>query len=239
MACELCDGSLHVRTPCGWVRCSCLSPILDRAFIKAQLRLGVDKYPEAYDAMTPWPLADTTRGGHWNQFAPFKYMAWRSLTTYRDRNLKYDYIDAYRLVDVIFSRDILYTSLRQITELPLLVFVIGMADIPNKLTIPAIVQMLTLRKDMSLPTWTFVPFATSMVPRAFGVDVANILGPVLSVSENAEVPEVKGEEIETPAGAFKVQWVDSDEEERPKRKRDTRQRNAFKAGGRKPRAATE
>ncbi len=189
MACELCGGSLHVQSSRGWVRCSCLGPIIDRGFIKPQIRGTLDRYPEAYESAEPWGLVDQTRGGHLSQLQAFKFMAWRSLVPHRDRQLAYDYIDSSRLVDVMFNNDANYKTIRVMSMVPLIIFMLGLADIPNKLINPGVSQLLTYRKDSGLPTWIFTPYSAGQVANIYGSLVAGLVGPVLPVTSTEPLPK--------------------------------------------------
>lgn len=186
-----------MRTPTGWTRCVCLGPTLDHVFIRPGLRGGLSTYPAEFDQVPPFPLQDLTVGGKWSDLQAFKFRAWRSLAPFRDRALRYDYMDAYRLVDIHFERDTDYEYLRQLVSLDLLVLVLGLADVPNKLLPSLIVQTLTLRRDAARPTWVFAPFSKPRVAENYGGGVADLLGdvsPVLGTTPVAvALSEVSGE----------------------------------------------
>ncbi len=116
------------------------------------------------------------------QFPIFKSMVWRSLTRFRDvPSFRYEYLDAYRLVDIFFNRDPgtpSYETPRELVDLELLIMVLGLADLPNKLLPGLIVQALTLRRDADLPTWVFAPFSRTKVHEVYGPDVATLLGDI-------------------------------------------------------------
>jgi hypothetical protein len=158
-----------------------LGPLLDVAFIKPAIRGKADSYPVEYNKYPPFALEDMTVGGSWAALAPFKAMVWRSLAEMRDTRLRYDYVDAYRLVDIQFERDETYGSVRSLSDLDLLIFVLGLADVPNKMLPSLICQVLMLRKDAGRPTWVFSPFNRARVLDVYGSSVVDLVGDVLPV----------------------------------------------------------
>jgi hypothetical protein len=191
-----CGGNRHVETPQGWKRCSCLGPVLDRVYIRPQIRGGRDRYPEVFDTFAPYPLEDLTVGGTWSDLQTFKDMVWRSLVPLREAGIRYDYMDAFRLVDIHFERDETYGYVRQVANMHLLILVLGLADLPNSYFRPLLLQTLTLRRDAARPTWVFAPFTTSArLAEAYGRDVADLLDPLRPVLVTREGQPAQ---IETP-----------------------------------------
>jgi hypothetical protein len=198
--CDVCGDSRHVQTAAGWVRCACLGKILDATYIKPAIRGAATEVPAAVAAQPPYPLADLAVGGARDYLPLFKFRVWRSLSAYRDQGLRYDYMDAARFLDIFFDRDEDYPGgLRQVARLPLLVLVLGMADMPNKLQNPAIAQVLTLRRESALPTWVFAPFDGVRVRAQYGGEVADLVGPIRPVMAGVLVPETAPVDVQTPA----------------------------------------
>lgn len=208
VVCPKCDGTRHVRGLKGWERCACVNAILDKVFIKPGIRGKLTTYPAEYHEREPFPMSDLTIGGSWNQFQPFKFMVWRSLAPHRDKGLRYDYIDAYRLVDIFFEHDTQYEFLRQLASLDLLIMVIGLADVPNKLLPALIAQVLTLRQDAGSPTWVFSPFSPTRLSEKYGPDVAELLGDVKALPGISTLDAPAKPAIGSPprVGAITPRW---------------------------------
>jgi hypothetical protein len=156
-------------------------------------------------------LADISVGGDWQDFNKFKAMVWRSLVAYRDTAglRRYDYLDAYRLIDIYFEKDTDYETPRNLVQLDLLVLVLGLADVPNKLLPSLIVQALTLRRDAGRPTWVYAPYTRDRVNAVYGADVGMLIGevsPVLYPSTPTGVAVPTPTEVETVLPT-RMQWT--------------------------------
>lgn len=189
--CDRCDGSRHIKTERGWERCPCLQVVLDRIYIKPQLRGGRERWPDGLEGEPIYPLQNLMLGGSWQMFQPFKDRVWRSLVAYRPRGLTYDYIDAFRLVDIAFEKDEEYKTLRGLSTPGLLIVILGMADIANKMLPSLMQQLYMLRFDAVRPTWTFAPFDQDRIAQMYGRDFADMVGPVYPVAFSGAEPETQ------------------------------------------------
>lgn len=173
-----CGGTTrHYRDETGWHRCECMAAVVDRVYIKSAIRLGRDTYPPELDSRPPFPLKDLVVREPLSQLNAFKDMVWRSLADYRLSNLRYDYIDAFRVVDIFFEKDPEYQSIRDLAQLPLLVVVLGLGEVPNKMFPSLVSQLYFLRADAGKPTWTFLPHDNATVARVYGQQVLELLTP--------------------------------------------------------------
>jgi hypothetical protein len=142
--------------------------------IKPNIKCGEEVYPSTFNGFPPLALKDLTVTGEYHDF---RYMVWRSLAKYLAANeLSYEYMDAYRLVEIFLGKDTLYDRVRDLESLQLLVLVLGVSDLPNRMLPALVCQILTLRKMSGLPTWTFVTRAGSQLRTAYSNEMADLLG---------------------------------------------------------------
>lgn len=176
--CVRCQNRRHVRVPGGeWQRCECLALTIN---IKPVLRGAALRYPVEYDQVPPYPLRDLTVGGGGVAYAAedmrhFRYMVWRSLLV-QSETLHYEYLEAYRVVDMQFGKDFTYDNPRDLVFPKLVILTIGLSELPNKMLAPLLVQVLTGRRFAGLPTWVFTPMPTVKVRDEFGWALAETLG---------------------------------------------------------------
>jgi hypothetical protein len=157
VVCPTCLNRRHVRTPDGWARCHCLRSVVTQQYIKSALREQDTAYPVAMDAVPPIPFTPLVQV-HRGKWDTFRRMAWRTLTTMEPRGFSYDVIQASRLNDIEFNKEVGtvgYESLSHLADLHLLILLIKPATPTHKWVGYTIAHILDLRKTAGLPTWVF------------------------------------------------------------------------------------
>lgn len=176
--CPLCQNRRHLRVSGGqWQRCECLAYTIN---IKPVLRANALRYPIEYDRYAPYPLSDLTIGGGGFAYASddmrdFRFMVWRSLLK-QSETLHYEYLDAYRLIDMQFDRDTVYSNPRDLVQPDLVILTLGIVDMPNKMLGPIFVQVVSGRRHEGRPTWIYTPMPHVKVREEFGWAVAEVIG---------------------------------------------------------------
>jgi len=176
--CSECGGSKHVRTKTGWRRCSkCSTRVADSLFIKLNIKCGEPSYPPSLEVLSPVPLKDLSCTGEYHDF---RKMVWRSLVYYSTLgDLRYEYIDAYRLVEIFLGQDSIYDRVRDLESLDLVVLVLGVSDVPNRMLPALVCQLLTLRKMSGHPTWVFSSKTGAPLRNAYGSnEMVDLLGDI-------------------------------------------------------------
>lgn len=169
--CVLCYGSKHIRTASGgWTRCKCISQVIQDMFIKPQIKCGEVELPTKFLEVKQ-ELKDYLFVGEFNEF---RYIVWASLLKYPE--LTYEYMDAYRLVEIYLDQDSQYKRVRDLEDLDLVVIVLGVSDLPNKMLAPLLIQLLKQRKMLGKPTWTFSSYSKDRLCQIHGSDLAVVLG---------------------------------------------------------------
>lgn len=177
MPCSICNGSLHIRKGRSWVRCSCAKSITNSLYIKANIKCGELSYPTDFDNILPLTLKDFSCTGDYHAF---RRMVWRSLNYYETVDLRYDYFDAYRLVEIYLGQDTEYGRVRDLDALGLVVTALGVSDLPNRMLAPLFCQLLTQRRMGGLPTWVYSSKTGSLLRSAYGNELADLLGTLRS-----------------------------------------------------------
>jgi hypothetical protein len=149
LICPKCKGTKHIRGPKGWRRCECVQAELSRHYVKPQLRRNSEK-PQVSSGFQPYPLDNVLVS---TDFETFRNESWASLLAHNEPI--YDFIDSSRLVEIYLSQDPVYTRIRDLEELPILILGLGVAELPNKMLPHLISQVLTFRFYISMPTWVF------------------------------------------------------------------------------------
>lgn len=173
--CPLCQNTRHHRTRDGrLVRCSCVEALLDEAFIKADLRGTSSECTWAGD---PLPFEDTVRFSDPDTFDGYRHLVWRSLLTLRPAHphLRYDFLDAYRLMTVHFERDLLYTTSEEIVALDLVAFYLGVTYVRNSFFSDLFGYVLQQRRTHGAPTWIWTPMSATDIRASYGPDVLHAL----------------------------------------------------------------
>lgn len=175
--CPTCRNRRHIRTNGEWSRCACLTSVIN---IKPIVRGGETRYPELYDQYPPYPLRDLTIGGVPAGLTPeetrhFRYMVWRSLLQQRE-TLVYEYLDAYRLVDMQFERDPTYDNPRDLVVPDLVILILGVTEVPNKLLGPLVSQLVSMRRFEGKPTWVYTPMPLLRLREEYGWALADMIG---------------------------------------------------------------
>lgn len=176
MNCPKCNGSKHVRRGRSWVRCECASSITNSLYIKPNIRCGEGVYPPELNKIKPLPLKDITISGDYHTF---RQMVWRSLSLYEADDLLYDYMDAYRLVEIFLNQDNTYSRVRDLGDLGLVVVVLGVSDLPNRMLAPLLCQLLTQRKMEGHPTWVYTSKMGASLRSTYGNELTDLLNPVV------------------------------------------------------------
>lgn len=169
-SCPLCGNRKHLRTAQGWRRCECAA----HALVRTHIRRGETSYPKVFDEQPPFPLTDLTFVGNYDEY---RHRVWRSVLSYPE--LHYEFIDAYRIVEVHFERDPDYSSARDLTGFGLLSIALGIAELPNKFLGPLVVQVLTMRQHHGVPTWVYSPTPIEKVRDIYTNELATMLAPGL------------------------------------------------------------
>lgn len=183
--CPKCKGSKHVRTAKGWTRCDCSRSVTNSLYIKQNIRCGDESYPTELDRLSPLPLKDLTISGEYHEF---RKMAWRSLCHYEARDLRYEYMDAYRLVEIFLQQDSTYERVRDLDVCGLVIVALGVSDLPNRMLSPLMCQLLTQRKMSGQPTWVYSSKVGSNLRASYGNELVDLLGHIY-----ARVSEVSGD----------------------------------------------
>lgn len=103
---------------------------------------------------------------------PFRHRVWHSLLVYEQQSLVYEYLDPYRMVEIHFENDPDYPALRPVQEVPLLVLIGGISEVPHSLLGPLFLQTLRIRAQRGQPTWVYMP-SMDTVQRFYGTDAVN------------------------------------------------------------------
>lgn len=175
MTCPKCRDSRHVRTAKGWARCSCASTITNSHYIKPNIRCGESEYPKRYDGLPPFPLKDLTVSGEYHDF---RHHVWRSLAHYESRDLRYEFFDAYRLVEIFLGQDSDFSRVRDLELFSLVVVVLGVSDLPNRMLPPLVCQLLTQRRMAGNPTWLYTPKTGATLRQAYDNTLVDLLGTI-------------------------------------------------------------
>jgi hypothetical protein len=177
--CPKCRDSKHVRNHGGhgWIRCDCAKAVSNLLFIRPNIRCGEDVVPPELLKLPPLALQDITSNGDYHQF---RRMVWRSLLSYEDRDLRYAYFDAYRLVEIYLDKDQEFSRVRDLEGFDLIVTAVGVSDLPNRMLAPLLCQLLTQRKMMGLPTWVYVAKTGGALRQAYGNELTDLLGDIKS-----------------------------------------------------------
>lgn len=159
MACE-CEGRRVIDLPNGRVaHCECATAVIDKIFIKPQIRGALARYPSEFDACEPYAIQDLLITGAWTDLPAFKSMLWRTLGQFRfavgEARPTYEYIDTSQLVDIVFERHPDFPSMQALVAPKLLVLVVSPMAPMNKLMAPTIGNLLTSRQGFGRPTWVF------------------------------------------------------------------------------------
>lgn len=187
--CPKCRDSKHIRKGRAWVRCECARTVTNSLYIKPQIRCGETSFPPHLEKAEPLPLKDLTVGGDYHEF---RKMVWRSLCHYEAVDLRYDYFDAYRLVEIYLGQDADYARVRDLDSLGLVVVALGVSDLPNRMLAPLMCQLLTQRKMAGLPTWVYTAKAGSSLRTAYGNELTDLLGDIkMPVSQDSVIRHLK------------------------------------------------
>lgn len=180
--CPICRGSKHVRRGTSWIRCECVKTVTNSLYIRKNIRCGEEAYPQELDKIKPLSLKDFTASGSYHSF---RHMVWRSLSYYEAFDLLYEYMDAYRLVEIFLGQDTTYSRVRDLDVCGLVIVSLGVSDLPNRMLSPLMCQLLTQRKMEGLPTWVYTSKVGSPLRSAYGNELADLLGHIhASVSDN-------------------------------------------------------
>lgn len=185
--CQLCRGAKHVRNLKGnWVRCSCVKSQLLSQFIKPKVSSGEDI--SVLDmSQEPRPLKDWLSIG---DYVWFRRTVWRSLVAYEHTGLRYLYDDAYRLVEIYLGNDPEISRLRDLEDYDLVVIVLGLADLPNRMLAPLVVQLLTQRRMAARPTWLYS--STPRLRERYGAELDDAVAPMITgVDPLSRQPEMQ------------------------------------------------
>lgn len=180
--CETCGGTRHVAGPDLAVRrCpDCFNIVYDQRFIAQGLRGRERTYPAALDALPPWDPSDVIFvGGHGMAELPrFKHMAWRSLAAYRFANLRYEYLDLARLLEVALDKDGEYTERGTLYGLPLLILTVREpAHKKSDYAAGVLAQTLFLRREEGKGLWLFSPLTVAQIGEHYSYAVKDLLPP--------------------------------------------------------------
>lgn len=175
MTCPKCRGSRHVRKGKAWIRCSCTRDVTNSFYILPNIRCGEENYPSELDQRSPLELKDIVVNGLYHDF---RKMVWRSLTHYEATDLRYEYFDAYRLVEIFLGQDTTYTRVRDLDVLGMVIIALGVSDLPNRMLAPLVCQLLTQRKMAGQPTWVYTAKVGSALRSTYGNELTDLLGEV-------------------------------------------------------------
>jgi len=96
---------------------------------------------------------------------------------YEADDLTYDYIDAYRLVEVFLGQDLSYSRVRDLSIQGLMIIVLGVADAPNRMLPKLLCQLVTLRNMDGRPTWIYSPMSVGSKMRGiYGNELVDLMG---------------------------------------------------------------
>jgi hypothetical protein len=129
--------------------------------------------PASWFNEIPYRLDDITVFGAVDNF---RMMVWRSLCAHVNNILKYEYLDAHRLVEIYLGQDPDYARIRDLEDLDLVVLLIGVSDPPNKMLPSLCAQLITGRRQLGKPTWIYTPFLTDRFRSIYGPELAELLG---------------------------------------------------------------
>jgi hypothetical protein len=76
-----------------------------------------------------------------------------------------------------FGKDPVYDNPRDLAQPDLLILVLALADVPNKLTAPLLVQVLTTRMEWGRPTWVYAPMPVGRIREEYSAAVTDLIGP--------------------------------------------------------------
>lgn len=178
--CEHCGDTKHIRTDKGWRRCVCSL----HSLVHPVIRHGEASYPVKYDTDPPWAPKDLVYVGDYTEW---RHRVWRAVLHV---SATYDYLDAYRLVEIHFGQDGTYQNVRELVPLGVLMVVLGLAELPNKFIGPTVCQVLTLRQHMAQPTWVYSPIGlTDQFRAVYGQELLTMLKalPLVSAGEASSV----------------------------------------------------
>lgn len=105
-------------------------------------------------------------------------MAWRSLTHYERSDLTYEFFDAYRLVEIFLGQDTVYTRVRDLDTVQLVIIALGVSDLPNRMLSPLMCQVLTQRRMNGQPTWVYTARIGTALRQAYDNSLSDLLGTV-------------------------------------------------------------
>lgn len=173
--CSLCSGKKHVRIPgtFKWTRCSCALYEIARGFIKPKIRQG--RLEPSIDVGL-WSFDYRQSAvAHTLPFELFTQIVWKSLLRVPNSELRYDFIEAYRLVEIYLQQDTTYDRVRDLEDLELLIICLGVSEPPNKMLGPLISQILTQRLNADLPTWVYCSGTLASIPERYGSEVKDVI----------------------------------------------------------------
>lgn len=136
----------------------------------ASISCGEANYPPALDRAPGWPVSRSVT--FIGPYHDFRRMVWRSL---RDFDGVYEFMDAYRLIEIHFDRDETYASVRELARCHLLIIALGVSELPNNYLGPVVAQAITLRKNAALPTWVYSPMTLDRVRVVYTPELADLL----------------------------------------------------------------
>lgn len=170
--CPHCRGTKHVRTPKGWRRCECIQRSIDQFYISPKIRGTATELPERFKSFSPFPLEDFAVHGDYAQFCG---QVWHSLLSYVSFDLHYQFIDAYRLVEIYLDQDVEFKKVRDLEPYDLVIVVIGISDLPNRMLPPLMCMLLQQRRMLGRPTWIYSSLKPSQFLDKYGRDLFSLL----------------------------------------------------------------
>lgn len=154
----------HLRTPAGWVRCSCLK---DSLFKRA---LGVFATKEPKEDTSLYRLRDTSLliEGPLTLIRP--HIAGVILKM-KEGEETFTSTDAYRLVDIFLDKDAEFEGSAQLSNHDLFVLMLGFGEVKNQRLPDLIMQVLARRELLQKPTWVVLGLPLGQVPVRFTQEV--------------------------------------------------------------------
>jgi len=104
-----------------------------------------------------------------------------------DYHRLYEYLDAYRIVEIHFEKDDKYQTERELVSLDLLIVVLGLAELQNRMLGPIVCKVLTLRQHEGRPTWIYLPMLLGKVRDVYGEALSTLLANFPSVRPGVSV----------------------------------------------------
>lgn len=160
---DVCGSTGHIFKEGVWQRCQCLKMEMNQK----DLGLFFSEHPKHDPQFSELLYEDVLLEDSMSKVKP--YIAGTLLD--RPSDMSFLSIDAYRLIEIFLEKDPDYTTIGQVTEKDLLILLLGFGDPRNSYLPELILQVLTRRQLLQLPTWVVLGISANQIPGKYSEDV--------------------------------------------------------------------